>query len=257
MILTIDIGNTNIVFGLFNGEELVMHFRIKSDHTRTTDEYASSILFLIERNNIKQEDVRGIVISSVVPALTHTISRVIKRYFSHEPLVVDIGTKMDVKVNVDNPKEVGIDRLVNSVAAVEKFGSPCIIIDFGTATTFDIVSEQGEYIGGMIYPGVKLAAHSLHANTAKLPDINIEKPAKVIGKNTIHSMQSGIYYGYLELINGLIKRVKKEEFSNCDNINVIITGGLGTIFANDMEYTVAYEPHLTLYGLKLIYDRCN
>ncbi len=255
MILAIDIGNTNTVFGIFKGEELFLSFRIKSDQTRTTDEYASSILFLIERSGVSACDIKGIVIASVVPSLSHTIDRVVRRYFPASPLIIDINTKTDIAVKIENPKEVGIDRIVNSVAAVEKYNAPCIIIDFGTATTFDIVNKNAEYIGGVIYPGVMLSAHSLHQNTAKLPDVNIEKPKTVVGKNTIHSMQSGLYYGYLELINGLIKRVIEEEFKNDDNLKIILTGGLGTIFANDIYCDVVYEPQLTLYGLKLIYDK--
>ena len=158
-------------------------------------------------------------------------------------------------MQVDNPKEVGADRIANAVACVAKYGKPCIVIDFGTATTFDIINSEGAYIGGIICPGIMLASKMLRSNTAQLPEVSIKKPASVIGKNTVHHIQSGIYFGYLEMINGLLRRVLKEEFLNCSKVNVIITGGLGNDISHDMELSTIYEPNLTLDGLMLLYNK--
>lgn len=256
MILAIDIGNSNIVFGIYDGENLVYQFRVRSEHTKTTDEYASSILYLIERNGIDIKNISGVIMASVVPTIGFTVDRFVRKYLGVTPMEVGAkNIKTGIPVKMDNPSEVGADRIVNAAAAVGKFGAPCIIIDFGTATTFDVVNKAGEYVGGVICPGVMLSAEALHSNTAKLPEISVAKPKTVIGKNTIHSMQSGIFYGYLSLINGLLDKINQEEFKNEDNVHFIVTGGLGSMFFKEIKYKSVYEPSLTLYGLKVIYEK--
>lgn len=255
MILAIDIGNTNIVLGLFDKNEKPIQIRIRSDNFATTDEYASSILFLFEKNNVNIKDIDGVIIGSVVPRLQFTMSRFVLKYMGIKAMTVGAGIKSGVSIRMENHKEIGADRIANAVSAINKFGSPCIVIDFGTATTFDIVNKKSEYIGGVICPGVNIAVAGLHSNTAKLPEIEITKPEFVVGKNTVHSMQSGVYYGYAGLVNGLIERIINEEFSDCSNVHIISTGGLGRIFLNDLKYDVKYEPFLTLEGLKIIYEK--
>lgn len=253
MILTVDIGNTNTVFGVFNNKKLECKFRIQSIHDKTTDEYAILLLSLLESNHLKPSSITGAVISSVVPQLQFTFSRMLKKYLKVDPLIVGSKTKTGIDLKVDNPKELGADRIANSVAGVEKFGSPCIIIDFGTATTFDIIDISGSYIGGVICPGIMLASKMLRTNTAQLPEVSIKKPLSVVGKNTIHHIQSGIYFGYLEMINGLLKRIIKEQFLDVKNINIVVTGGLGYDMSKDMDEKSVYEPNLTLEGLVYIY----
>lgn len=252
MILTVDIGNTNTVFGIYHNNKLIYKFRIQSIHDKTTDEYASLLLTLLERNNVPVGDIKGAIIGSVVPQLQYTFTRMIKKYLKINALIVNSEIKTGITMQVDNPKEVGADRIANAVAGVEKYGRPCIVIDFGTATTFDIINKNGAYIGGIICPGIMLASKMLRSNTAQLPEVSIKKPASVIGKNTVHHIQSGIYFGYLEMINGLLRRVLNEEFAD-NKVNVIITGGLGNDISNDMEFKAVYEPNLTLDGLMMLY----
>lgn len=255
MILAVDIGNTNIVFGIYGKTERPIQFRMRSDPLSTTDEYAVSILSLFEKNGLNVKDIDGVIIGSVVPRLQWTISRFVSKYIGLSAMTVGAGIKSGIVIRMENHKEVGADRIANAVAAVNKFGSPCIVIDFGTATTFDVINEKGEYIGGTICPGVSLAAAALHANTAKLPEIEIKNPGSVVGKNTVHSMQSGVFYGYVGLINGLIERIMAEEFSGCQKVNLISTGGLGRVFSGQLKYSVLYEPSLTLDGLLMIYEK--
>lgn len=254
MILAVDIGNTNIVLGIFEGESIRCSFRLHTDTQRTTDEYASTIMLLLKNRGIEVKDIRGVIISSVVPQLIYSFTKFSMKYMSLEPMVIAPGVKTGMPIRYENPKEVGADRIVNSVAGREKFGAPLIVVDFGTATTFDVVNAKGEYVGGVICPGVKLSAGILHSKTAKLPEIEIEKVEKVVGKNTIHSLQSGIYYGYLSMLDGLLERIMTEEFGCCD-ITVVATGGLGSIFSKDSKYIEHYDPDLTLTGLRLIYEK--
>lgn len=256
MIFAVDIGNTNIVIGIFDKgvDKIKCNFRVQSNTSRTTDEYAAIIMRLMESENIKPSDISGVIIASVVPRLIFTFSKLARKYLDKEPLVIAPGVKTGIAIKMENPKEVGADRIVNSVAAKVKYGYPAIVVDFGTATTFDVISRTGDYIGGVICPGIKLATEILHSNTAKLPEVEIEKVDTVIGKNTIHSIQSGIYFGYLEMVDGIIRRILEEEFDN-ELIPVISTGGLGSVFAGESKYIARYEPNLTLEGLKYIYDK--
>lgn len=252
MILTVDIGNTNTVIGIYNDNKLLCKFRIQSIRDKTTDEYASLLLTLLERNNIDPSSIEGAIIGSVVPQLQYTFTRMIKKYLKLNALVVNNELKTGITMQVDNPKEVGADRIANIVAGVKKYGKPCIVIDFGTATTFDIVNQNGIYVGGIICPGIMLASKMLRSSTAQLPEVSIKKPVSVIGKNTVHHIQSGIYFGYLEMINGLLRRILQDEFYHSE-VMVIITGGLGSDMSNDMEMNAVYEPNLTLDGLMILY----
>ncbi|ADD68012.1 putative transcriptional acitvator, Baf family [Denitrovibrio acetiphilus DSM 12809] len=254
MIFAVDIGNTNVVIGVFDGDKIKTSYRVQADTMRTTDEYASTLLRLMESEGISKSDITGVIISSVVPRLIYTFSKLSKKYLNKEPLVIAPGIKTGVSIKMENPKEVGADRIVNAVAAKQLYGYPAIVVDFGTATTFDVIDSNGDYIGGVICPGVKLSSQILHSNTAKLPEVEIEKVNTVIGKNTIHSIQSGIYYGYLAMLDGILERIIAEEFKGMD-VNVISTGGLGSIFTGECAYIQSYAPNLTLDGLRLIYEK--
>lgn len=254
MILVVDIGNTNTVCGVFDNDLLKAKFRLQSIHEKTTDEYAIALLTLLEKNNIIIKEIEGAIISSVVPRLTHTFSRVIYKYLNVESLIVSSNLKTGLKINIDNPLELGADRIVNSVATLEKYGYPALTIDLGTATTIDVLDNDGAYIGGVISPGLLLSSSILHSATAKLPEVSLKKPDSVIGRNTIHCIQSGIYFGYLEMVNGLIARIVRDYFK--DNYPyIVVTGGLGEEISNDMAKNAIYEPNLTLEGLLLIYKK--
>lgn len=254
MIFAVDIGNTNVVIGIFENGSIRCNFRVQSSTLRTTDEYAAIILRLMESEGIKPSDISGVIIASVVPRLIYTFNKFARKYMDLDPIVIAPGVKTGISIKMENPKEVGADRIVNAVAAKQMFGYPAIVVDFGTATTFDVVNRDGDYIGGVICPGIKLSAQILHTNTAKLPEVEIEKVDTVIGKNTIHSIQSGIYYGYLAMLDGILERIIEEEFKG-EKLNIISTGGLGSIFAGESAYIERYEPNLTLEGLRLIYEK--
>jgi len=255
MILAVDVGNTNIVMGVFKDEELICHLRLETDSMKTTDEYAALILLLLDSNNVDRKGIKGVIISSVVPQIVYTINKFATKYLGVEPLVVGPGLKTGVSIKMENPKEVGADRIVNAAAAKFLYGFPCLVVDFGTATTIDVIDERGDYVGGIISPGVKLSAQMLKSKTAKLPEVEIEQPETVTGKNTIHSIKSGIFYGYLSMIDGLIKRIIDENNFDVDKINVIATGGLGRIFTPASEYIEKHDPYLTLTGLREIYEK--
>lgn len=256
MIFAVDIGNTNVVIGIFDKgrENILCNFRVQSSTNRTTDEYAAIIMRLMESEGVSPSDISGVIIASVVPRLIYTFTKFSRKYLDKEPLVIAPGVKTGISIKMENPKEVGADRIVNAVAAKVKYGYPAIVVDFGTATTFDVINREGNYIGGVICPGIKLSAHILHSNTAKLPEVEIEKVDTVIGKNTIHSIQSGIYFGYMEMVDGILRRILDEEFGG-EKIPVISTGGLGSIFTGESKYIIRYEPNLTLEGLKIIYEK--
>ncbi|MEF3254661.1 MAG: type III pantothenate kinase [Deferribacterales bacterium] len=254
MILAVDIGNTNIVIGVFNKWEIIFNSRLATDYQKTTDEYAAIIMLLLKNSNIEIKDLRGAIVSSVVPQLIYTFTKLSKKYLLKDPIVVGPGIKTGVPIKLENPKEVGSDRIVNAAAVIANYGFPAIVIDFGTATTFDVINEKGEYIGGVICPGVKLSASILHQKTAKLPEVEIEKCEKVIGTNTISSIKSGIYFGYLSLVDGIIERIINERFNNIDP-KIIATGGLGSVFLGESKYIKRYDPNLTLNGLRVIYEK--
>ncbi len=260
MLFVLDVGNTNTVLGLYasagaksNGyDRLVAHWRVATIKTQTVDEYGVLFRNLFALSDIEVKAVRGIVISSVVPPIDSTLREVCERYFHAKPLFIEPGVKTGMPVHYDNPAEVGADRIVNCVAVHEKYGGPSIIVDFGTATTFDVVTADAKYIGGVIAPGINISAEALFSRAARLPRVDIRRPPTVIGTNTVVNMQSGLYFGYLGLVDGILTRMKRE----VPGVKkVIATGGLAALLARDSEHIEEVDEDLTLKGLKLIYDR--
>ena len=254
MLLVIDVGNTNIVLGIFKDQELVDHWRVSTDRLRTTDEYGVLIRHLFYLNGVNSEEIDAIIISSVDPPVMPTLERMCQRYFGLTPLVIGPGVKTGMDIKYDNPREVGADRIVNAVAAYEKFGGPVIIIDFGTATTFCAVDKKGTYLGGAICPGIGISTDALVQRTAKLPRIEVVQAEKVICRNTVESMQAGVFYGFVGQVDGIVSRMRKE--LGC-KAKVVATGGLAVIVAPATDAIDVVEPMLTLEGLKIIYDRNN
>ena len=253
MLLAIDVGNTNIVYGLLDGTKLVHQFRVETNRNRTSDEYAVIVRQLLVMHGIEPKHVTAAIIASVVPALTEPTNALVKRAFGLEALVVGPGIKTGMSILYENPREVGADRIVNAVAAYDRFKNGLIVVDFGTATTFDCVTPKGEYMGGVIAPGIQISADALFARAAKLPRVEITKPPKVVGRNTQHSMQSGIVYGYVGLVDGLVDRLVDEMgFSPCD---VIATGGLARLIAPLSRTIKEVDDELTITGLRILYER--
>src|SRR5271157_6014787 len=261
MLLVIDVGNTNTVLGVFepksseapsNYGRLIAHWRVTTIKSQTVDEYGVLFRNLFAMNGLEVASVQGTVVSSVVPPLDTTLREVCERYFQNKPLFIEPGVKTGMPVHYDNPAEVGADRIVNSVAAFEKYGGPCIVVDFGTATTFDVVSPKGEYLGGVITPGIGISADALFSRTARLPRVDIRKPARVLATNTVGSVQSGLYYGYLGLIDGILERLIAELG---DNVKVVATGGLASLMGGGSKYIREVDDLLTLEGLRIIYER--
>lgn len=252
MLLTIDIGNTNIKYGVFDGENLIASFRVTSRLTRTADEYGAVLLNLLASSGVKTSDVDGIIISSVIPPLNYTICHMCEYFFGIQPLMVGPGIKTGMNIKAENPKEVGADRIVNNVSAFSRYGGPLIVIDFGTATTFNVIDKQGAFIGGVIAPGIKTSLEGLVHSTAQLPMIELASPKKVIGKNTESNMQAGIIFGFAGLVDNIVDKIKRELGE--DGVKVIATGGLGEIIAKETKSIDVVDRKLTLFGLKLIYD---
>ncbi|HEV2272754.1 MAG TPA: type III pantothenate kinase [Acidobacteriaceae bacterium] len=269
MLLALDVGNTNTVLGLYRppSDQLIAHWRTTTLHHQTSDEYGVLFLNLFSLNKIDPGDVASIIIASVVPPVESVLREVCERYFHIKPIFVEPGIKTGMPILVDNPAELGADRLVNGVAAYSRYGGPCIVVDFGTATTFDVVSARGEYIGGVIAPGIGLSAEALFARAARLSRVDIRKPAKVIGTNTVAHLQSGLYYGYVGLVDGILERILQElslrETSSreehaadpSDLVKVIATGGLARMVAAESKYIATIDDMLTLEGLRLVYER--
>jgi type III pantothenate kinase len=262
MLLVLDVGNTNTVLGVFEPKsgaqgtesygKLIAHWRVSTAKTQTVDEYGVLFRNLFAMNGLEVTSVRGTVISSVVPPLDSTLREVCERYFQIKPLFIEPGVRTGMPVHYDNPAEVGADRIVNGVAAFEKFGGPCIIVDFGTATTFDAVSAKGEYLGGVITPGIGISADALFERTARLPRVDIRKPPRVLATNTVNSLQSGLYYGYLGLIDGILERLMAELGGD---VKVVATGGLASLMGSGSKYIREVDDLLTLEGLRIIYER--
>ena len=252
MIICMDVGNTNIKYGLFDKDKLILSFRVATDHKKTSDEYGGQLLSILNNNNIPIEQISGGIISSVVPPLDYTLEKMCMVYLKIKPLMLEPGLKTGLNLKVDNAKEVGADRVLNNVAALLKYKAPLIIVDFGTATTFNVINSKNEFIGGVIAPGMKGSLDSLVNGTAKLPRVEIEKPDTVIGKNTVTNMQSGIFYGFAGLVEYIIKRIKRE--LKCDNVTTIATGGFAEIIANEITCIDHVDKLLTLNGLKYLYD---
>ena len=252
MLLVIDVGNTNTVLGLYDGDELVHDWRIRTVVDHTVDEYGMLIYNLYKNSRVSPKAIKDIIISCVVPPMLNILEPLCNKYFNIKPLIVGPGIKTGMPIFYDNPREVGADRIVNSVAAYEKYGGDLIIVDFGTATTFDYVSKKGEYMGGCISPGIMIASEALFSKAAKLPRVEISRPRTVIGKDTVSSMQAGILYGYACLVDGLVERIKEEVKSNP---KVIATGGLAKIIASETKSIQVVDEMLTLEGLQIIYKR--
>ena len=252
MLLVIDVGNTNTAIGLFAGEALESDWRLATDRYRTADEWGQLVRNLLDLEGTDDAAISGISVACVVPPLEGVLERMSRRYFNVEPLFVTADSDIGVPVRYDSPRDVGADRLVNAVAAIEKYGTPSIIIDFGTATTFDAVNDKGEYVGGVICPGIGISANALFEKAARLPRVDIVKPAKIVGGNTVESMQAGLYYGYLEQVRGIVERMRVELGSGA---KVVLTGGLARVFAPEMGEEAVHDPTLTLRGLRMIYER--
>lgn len=252
MILAVDIGNTNIVFGLFDGDEIVCDWRVGTDKAKTSDEYGLLFKHLLEFRGIDIDKVDGAAISCVVPTILGTITDAINTYFNVDAVVVGPGVKSGMPILYHNPKEVGADRICNGVAAYEKHKGTVIVVDFGTATTFDCISEKGEYMGGIITPGLMISAEALYREASKLPRVEIMKPENVIGKTTVESMQSGIVYGYAGLVDGIVENITEEMNTKP---GVIATGGSASLISSESKAIESVDEFLTLKGLKLIYER--
>jgi len=251
-LLAIDVSNTHTKIGVFDGDRLVRHWRVQTDHDRTADEYGVLLLGLFAAENASIGDIGGVILASVVPPMNTTIDELSRTYFKQEPMHVGPGIKTGMPILYDNPREVGADRIVNSVAAYERYQDACIVVDFGTATTFDCVSKKGEYLGGVITPGIGIALDALCAKTAKLPKVELVKPPKVVGKTTVHAIQAGSIYGYVALVDGLVDRIRGEIGAGA---RVVATGGYGTLLAPESRTIEAVDEFLTLDGLRLIYRR--
>ncbi len=255
MLLVIDVGNTNIVLGLYDKETLTHNWRVSTDKDKTSDEYGMLFTQLFNHDRIDMDRIESIIISSVVPNLMHTLPSACRRYFNREPMVVELGIKTGMPIRYDNPKEVGADRIVNAVAGYEKYGGPLLIVDIGTAVTLDVISEKGEYLGGAIAPGIGIASEALFLRAAKLPRVELTEPKRAIGKTTVESMQSGIVYGYIGLIDHIIENILKELDKSVDEVKIVGTGGYSGLIVRNSKYIQQVDKLITLEGLRMIYER--
>jgi type III pantothenate kinase len=252
MLLTIDVGNTNTVLGVFRGEELIANWRLTTARQQTVDEYGVLTRNLFTLAGLDPDAITGVIISSVVPPVNWTLGEMSRVYFGKKALFVELGVKTGMAVLVDNPSEVGADRIVNGVAAFHKYGGPCIVVDFGTAITFDAISAKGEYLGGVIAPGLGISSEALFARTARLPRVEIKDPGKVIGTNTVTHMQAGLYYGAVDMVDGMLARMKKEIG---ENVKVVATGGQAKLVSKGSKHIQHTDEFLTLTGLRLIWEK--
>ena len=251
MLLAIDIGNTNLTLGLYEGEKRGPNWRLATDHARMPDEYGLQFLGLLERAKCGEDCLTGIVLASVVPQLTGRVVQACREYLKQEPLVVDTGVKTGIRIRYEDPKAVGADRVADAVAVMRLYGGPACVIDFGTATTFNAVTKSGDYLGGAITAGVNLAAEALYTHAAKLPRMDLQRPPSVIGRNTVHAMQSGLLFGYVSMVEGMVARFRSELGSD---MKVVATGGLAEVVAKETDVIDVIAPWLTLDGLRFIWE---
>lgn len=253
MLFVVDVGNTNITYGVYEGEKLLTTFRMMSKTKHTSDEYGLMILGLLSSNSIDKKDIDGCIVASVVPGVMHSLTNAISKYLEVKPMLVGVGTKTGIKVVTENPKEIGADRIVDAVGAYEKYGGPVLVMDFGTATTYDLINEKGEFEAGITAPGIRMSAKALWEDTAKLPEIEIKKPKSILAQETISSMQAGLVYGQIGQTEYIINQVKKE--TGYTNLKTVATGGLGRLISEETKMIQVYDAGLTLDGLRLIYER--
>jgi type III pantothenate kinase len=252
MIVVIDVGNTNIVMGLYEGKKLLHHWRFGTNRSATADEYGILIYHFFKHAGLDIDNIDGVIISSVVPPLNYTLEELCRKYLKKPPLIVGPGIKTGLNIRYENPREVGADRIVNAVGAIELYGTPVIVVDFGTATTFDYIDENGDYLGGAIAPGIGISTEALYQRAAKLPRIELVKPKSVIGRNPVTSMQAGIIFGFAAQVDGIVERIRRE-FNN--RARVVATGGLAELIAEESETIETVNQELTLLGLRIIYER--
>ncbi len=253
MILVIDVGNTNITFGVFDGDELTTSFRMMSKTARTSDEYGVELTTMLGMNGVDKDAIEGVMIASVVPQVMHALVNAIIKYIDKKPYIVGPGIKTGIKITIDNPREVGPDLIVDAVAAYEIYGGPVLVIDYGTATTYVPINEKGEFYAGVVSPGIRISAKALWEGTAKLPEIEIKKPDSILARETISSMQAGLIYGQIGQSKYIINEMKKA--AGCPEMKVVATGGLGRLISEETEEIDIYDPILTLRGLKILYDK--
>lgn len=253
MLLVIDVGNTNITMGVFRQEEVIASYRITTKIPRTSDEFGLLICDLLAAKGIAKGDIEDVIVASVVPNIMYSLNNGIVKYLEKSPLIIEAGTKTGIKIATANPREIGADRIVDLVAAYELYGGPVLVIDFGTATTYDLVTEDGRFIAGITSPGIRICANALWNDTARLPEVEIKKPDSILAKETVSSMQAGLVYGYIGQTEYIINKVKEE--AKLDNLKVVATGGLGKIIADETTTIDIFDPMLTLKGLQLIYKK--
>lgn len=253
MLLAIDVGNTNITIGIFDKEELLGTFRMTTKMQRTSDEYGIVIMDLIEHNKVEITDIKDAIVSSVVPNVMHSLISGLIKYFNIKPLVVEAGVKTGIRITSENPQQIGADRIVDAVGAYELYGGPVIVIDFGTATTYDFIDKDGNFFAGVTSPGIRISARALWEDAAKLPEIEIRKPATILARETISSMQAGLVFGQIGQTEYIVKHMIKE--ARLENVKIVATGGLGKIIAKETECIDVYDPSLTLQGMRLIYNK--
>jgi type III pantothenate kinase len=252
MLFAVDVGNTNLTLGVFSGTELAGHWRLKTDREQTVDGWGVLFRNLLSLSGLSLDEIQGMVVSSVAPSLDDSLRKMSERYFKRTPLFVDASTDTGLKIRIDNPKEVGADRIVNSVAAFARFGGPCVSVDFGTAINFDVISRNGEYLGGLLCPGLSVSAEALFQRTARLPQIEIREPKRLIGSNTVAALEAGFYYGALGLLDGILERLIAELGPET---KTVATGGQAQVICPASRYVQTIDEHLTLTGLRLVWER--